>query len=770
MLLAAGVLLASGCGLAQNPSYFPYLLPTGDIIRTHAKPPGFGNYANFDPYACRLEVRPLEASNPVGTQHVLIATIYDNSGQPRRGRRVEWMLEGVGHIVEVDESGLTPGRGYKVDNRYAVSYTDYKQHVITRGNDNPNDDFTVRPGQSWCVISSPVEGDTHVTVYAPEVFNWDRHKLNVTIHWINAGWSIPPPAANRIGAPHTLATNVFRYTDRMPLANYRVRYTILDGPPAVFLPSQQPVAEAISDLQGNATVQMLQQQPQAGVNRIGIEIIRPPDPCCPTGPGIIIGRGETVKEWVAPGLAITKVGPPAVGVGQPFSYTITVSNTGRIAAEGLTVRDAAPEGLRFLSSQPPANQEGGQLIWTLAALAPGQSAAIQVTFQTDTPGTYTNTVSVTSADGLQAENRATTQVTTPQLGVTKIGPATAVVGMPISYQITVTNGGSGPATNVMLTDQFDQGLEHQSGANPLELPIGTLPPGGSRMVTLTLTPRREGQLVNRVTATADGGLTANAEHPITVTQPRLTLRKTGPAYKFARSQAEFNITVGNPGNAPLANVVVRDRLPPELVFVQASQGGQPVGGEIVWNLGTLQPGEEKRVQLTARAEQVTPRAVNVVTATADPNLMEQTEAAIEIRGAPGLRLEALDTEDPVEVGGQTTYRINVTNTGTLAATGVQITAEVPPQMKPLSGVGPGNALPQIKGNEVVFPVVDTLEPGARLDYSIVAQAVQPGDVRFRVRLRSKAQGAEPVIEEESTNIIRPLGVNGGAPPGPPGPP
>src|SRR5215210_4203285 len=81
LLLAAGFLgLMSGCfGISQNPSYFPHLLPTGDIIRTHAKPPGLSYFSNFDPHAVRLEVRPLESTNPVQTQHVVIATIYDES-------------------------------------------------------------------------------------------------------------------------------------------------------------------------------------------------------------------------------------------------------------------------------------------------------------------------------------------------------------------------------------------------------------------------------------------------------------------------------------------------------------------------------------------------------------------------------------------------------------------------------------------------------------------------------------------------------------------
>src|SRR5437588_7415939 len=294
LLLAAGISLLPGCfGITQNPSYFPHLLPTEDIIRTHAKPPGPSYFCNFDPHAVRLEVRPLESTDPVRSQHVLIATVYDEKGQPRRNRRVEWLVEGAGNIVEVDESGYFPGRGYKVDNKYAVSYTDYLEHRITRGNADPGDDFVIRPGQSWCVITSAVEGDTHVTVHAPEINDWDRHKVFVTKHWVDAEWVMPPPAVNRVGTEHTFTTNIFKHTDRQPLANYRVRYRILDGPPAVFLPSRTQEMVVISDLSGNAVAGLAQVSPQPGINRIAVEIIRPPDPFTPSGAGIVIGRGET---------------------------------------------------------------------------------------------------------------------------------------------------------------------------------------------------------------------------------------------------------------------------------------------------------------------------------------------------------------------------------------------------------------------------------------------------------------------------------------------
>ena len=81
LLLASSCGLLSGClGGTYNPSYFPFYLPPGDIIQTHAKPAGRGYFANFDPKAVKLEVTPTQVSNPTKTQQVLVATIFDADG------------------------------------------------------------------------------------------------------------------------------------------------------------------------------------------------------------------------------------------------------------------------------------------------------------------------------------------------------------------------------------------------------------------------------------------------------------------------------------------------------------------------------------------------------------------------------------------------------------------------------------------------------------------------------------------------------------------
>lgn len=760
--LVAGLGAFTGClGFTQNPSYFPYYLPAGDVIPTHAKPPGLGYFANFDPHAVRLEVRPTEITNPVRTQQVFLATIYDEKNQPRRRRRVEWMLEGVGNIVEVDESGYAPGRGYKVDNKYAVSYTDYHEHTITRGTADPNDDFTVRPGQSWCVVSAAVEGDSYVTVYAPEIHDWNRHKVNVTCHWVDADWQFPAPVVARVGTQQPIVTSVFRHTDKQPLANYRVRYRLLDGPPAVFLQNRGAEAVAVSDLSGQAAVSLVQLAPAAGgglagVNHIGIEIIRAPDPQVPSGAGIPIGRGETAVDWQGPRVTLSIVGPPTAAVRQQVPYTITVANGGQIETQPLTVRSVIPDGVQYLSSSPPANRDGNQLVWTLAPLAGGQTSTVQLTHGSLRPGPITTCADVTAPEGVRADACATTQVTEPRLGVALAGPSTGVLAMPITYTITVNNPGTGPANNVLLTCEPDPGLEHESRSRTVELPVGTLAPGQTKPYTLTLTPRQNGPRVNRVTATADGGLRETSTHTVTVQQSSIRLDLRGPQAPYVNRPADWQLTVTNPSDVPLNAVSVRAKLPAELGFVAAGDGGQFADGWVTWNLGTLAPRQERTITLSTRTLAVARQAVLSADALADPNLRDHREASVEILGLSAFNLELRKAGDPAPVGERVTYTITVTNIGSLAGRDLQVFAALPPELELVPDPGPNRPIRAPDGR-LMFPVVAELPPQRTFTYTVDAIARKAGVVQFAVELRSSSfdRTAGPVVKTESTTVYDP---------------
>jgi uncharacterized repeat protein (TIGR01451 family) len=300
----------------------------------------------------------------------------------------------------------------------------------------------------------------------------------------------------------------------------------------------------------------------------------------------------------------------------------------------------------------------------------------------------------------------------------------------------------------------------------LELAIGTLASQETRAVTLILTPRQPGNLRNRVTATAEGGLADVMEHSVLVSEAKMSLSVDGPQSRYQGRPAEFTVRLANPSSVPLNNVTLRNRLPAELAFVTASEGGQLVGGEVVWNLGTLAPQEQKVLHLTTRTQQVTPNAVQQFLATADPGINVQARKDLQILGIPAFKLEMGDDVDPVPVGGRVRYTVNITNTGSLPANEVALIATVPPEMRIVSQQGASQG--SVQGQVITFAPLNNVPPNQMLAYTVEVQVMQAADVRFRIELRAQSLQA-PVIEEESTKIYNP--INGGAPASPPaGPP
>lgn len=756
-LSATLLLVVSTTGCMQNPSYFPFLLPAGPIQRTHAKPPGVGNYSDFDKHAVRIEVRPLRSTNPVGTQHLVIATVLDEDGQPRRKRRVEWMLEGVGNIVEVDESGYLAGRGYKVDNKYAVSYTDFFEHTITRGNSDPTDDFVISPGQSWCIISSPEEGVSRLTVYAPEIYDWEKRKIEVEVHWANAQWQFPPPATVRAGSQHALTTNFFRHSDRVPLPNYRVRYTVLDGPPALLFPNQTRDAIAVSDQAGNATLNIGQLQLQPGVNRIGVEIIRPTDPTNPNVPPVALARFETTVDWQAPQLSLNFEGPKDIAINEEVPATIVVANTGKVDAQRGQVRMAIPQGMRFVRSDPPPDREqSGYLYWSLASLGGGRQQNIQATFTAQSKGTFTTTAQAVTADGLRADTTTSFRADTAQLKVRIDGPTVAAVNERAALRITVENPSGSTANNVRLEVVSADGLEFETRDGLFDRTVNqTIPsigPGEARSFPLTVIGRKTGKIAAKASAKTTGGLSDATEWSATFQQAQITLRRTGPARITLGRDGAWELRVRNDGEVSLTNVIVRERLPAELAFRGAGNGGQfdSRTNEITWNLGTMPRGEDLTLRYSAVGARLTTRAVQSALAVAAPNLEQREDSVLEVLGAPALRVEALSDFNPIEVGRRLNYTIRVTNTGTLALDQIGVIADVPKEIRALDALGPRRGT--INGQVVTFPVIDSIAPGQTVTLTIPAQALKEGDTRFRVAIKALSM-PEPIITEEATRIV-----------------
>ena len=739
VLTVGGLLMAPGCV-----SHY-----TGMTMQSHPEPGGCCYYKDWDPCAETIEVTPVEDTNPVATQHVLIATVRDKNGKGLPCRRVEWTLvdPSIGTFVEVDESGLKADRGYKVTDRYAVTNTNCMPQTLTRGNDDPSDDIKLEKGQTWAVITSAVEGTSHVIAYAPSIYDWSKHKVFVRKHWLDAAWVFPPAATNPIGTEHQFSTHVTRASDQQGLEGAQVRYEIVSGPPARFRESGQTTAVVPTGADGNATVTLVQDQPAEGVNEIQVNVSRPGRE---GGEMMHLATGQTSKTWLGPQIDVTKSGPDRAMVGGEFSYTITISNPSQVAATNVQLVDTLPDGLEYVSAQPDGRAEGQRITWNAGTLDAGESRQATLTVRATRTGSFENSADVTADQNLSDRASATTVVAAPALQLSKTAPAEVLLGDDIPYTLTVTNTGDGEAKNVVIENRLPKGLATSDDQSSVQFTAGTLGPKDSQDFSFTARAQRPGTYTNPARATADGGLTAEASAQTIIRQPVLQVTKTAPERRFIGTAVEYQIVVTNSGDVAAENVVLTDTLPPGVTVDQVGEGGVASGGKITWNLGTLGINESRTVNAVVRASEAG-TITNEVTATAR-GAEASARASTIISGIPAILLEVADSADPIRVGEEEVYVIRVSNQGSAIDRDIVILAILPPQLEFVRADGPTQG--SLAGNEVRFAPLAELAPKQTAEFRVIAKGTAAGDARFGIRLTS-AMLTTPVEETESTHVYAP---------------
>lgn len=721
----------------------------GDITMTHPKPPEGGYYSNWDPWAVELVVTPIEDVNPVRTQHYLVATVKDKDGKPLPNRRIEWMINqgSVGDIVEVDSSGWSNSRGYKVANNFAVSHTNNWDHVLTMGTDDPSDDIQLKTGDSWVCITSPVEGETYVTVYAPGIYDTTKHKVFALKKWYDVKVAYPPAATNPTGTTHTFSTKVMKNSNNDPLAGYTVNYKILDGPDAVLEPGGGKSASVVTDGSGEAKVTIRQTKPAEGTNNLSIEVIRPDNvQCCK--PGGRVGQGKTAKTWIGPKLACTKTGPTSVLGGENITFTIDVSDPSQVDATNVVLVDTLPDGLTFVSSNPSATAAGQTVTIPIGTIKGGERKTVTITAKGNRSGTFENCAEVKADMNLVSRCCAKVSVTSPKLAIEKKCTPEISICDTIEYVVTVRNPGDGPAKNVVVTDAGSPGVTMSSGQG-FTATIPVLNGGESKEFRYTGKVSKPGSYENKVMAKADGGLTAEAACRTVVRQPVLEVSKTATRGEaFIGRPVEFSLTVTNKGDMAANNTVLRDPVPSGVEFVSATDGGALSGGAVTWNLGSIAPGASKKVSIVLKAVAAT-TGENMATATA-VCAEASAKAPFSVKGVPALLLEVIDVEDPIEVGANITYQITVTNQGTSQDTNIRIECTLPDELDFVRGEGPTKST--ASGKKVAFEPYAALAPKARITYTVVCKGLKTGDLRFKTVMRCDSLTGGVVEETESTHV------------------
>lgn len=244
-----------------------------------------------------------------------------------------------------------------------------------------------------------------------------------------------------------------------------------------------------------------------------------------------------------PQISVTKTADVStVAAGGTVHYTVTVTNTGSIAANGTTVSDPIPAGIASQTwvcvpngGATCAASGNGAISDTIATFPAGATAVYTTTaiVAANPPATIVNTVSSTppagglcSPGGTAPPCTATVSTAatapTPQVSISKTENInTLMPGGTVVYTVTVQNVGSVAVTGATVTDPLPSGISaftwtctgsggavcpNASGSGAVAETIATFPAGSTLIysITATIAASPPGTVTNTASLTPPG--------------------------------------------------------------------------------------------------------------------------------------------------------------------------------------------------------------------------------------------------------------------------
>jgi len=686
-----------------------------------------------------INISPVEAYNPIKTQHTLVAQVKDAAGTPVSGARVEWILNRAPGLVGDIVCACGGAEQIKVDNTYAI---------VKVGSN----------GESGLTITATREGDTDITAYAPGIKDQAVHKVFAVKHWVDLTARFPGDAVNPVGTKHVMTVRTVKVSNGSPVAAVPVRFTIVGDTPSAFLGVAAPGAKTVivnTDLNGFASMTLQQVSPAQGTNTVRMDVLVPVDN------RFILLSKQITKQWQASILGLTKTGPVQVGIGQDLTYTMVAKNSGDVAATGVTLVDTIPQGMSYVSSNASGAQVGKQVTWTVGTLDPGATRTFTLVLRADSVGTWTNRARATASTGAAADAEATTLVVAPVMRIEKAGPGQAVSGAEFSYNMVVRNLGNGTATGVTVRDTLPAGLTFVSAdptasvaGNVITWNAGSLATGASTTFAMTVKGNQAGTFENVVVVTSAEGSTDTARASTTILAPAVSITKTGPSAIPSGFTRPYTLSVTNTGATPLSDVTITDELPSGLSYQSSTLAGTASAGRVTWNVGNLAVLQRKDVSVVLKGEAAGIWTNVATVSTAEGASARATLVVTVVAAPPGATMSLLDTLDPIAVGELETYTIVVDNQAAAQDLhNMTIVAVIPSQMSFVGATGPTAFT--VVGNEVRFGTVATVTPAQKLTFVVTVRANIAGSVLFTSTMRYDEFPPGPILVQEATTIFRP---------------
>lgn len=409
--------------------------------------------------------------------------------------------------------------------------------------------------------------------------------------------------------------------------------------------------------------------------------------------------------------------PDPLLAGKPLTYRVNVTNLGPDDAPGVKLADTLPSAAAPgtpVPSQGSCSRVGTAVTCLLGALASGESATVDLPVTPTMAGTIANTATATvtglAVDPATANNKdsESTAVQAPRtdLVVTNVDSADPLfAGDPLTYTVTVTNGGPDDAPAATLTDVLPTLLSFTSAStdhgsctrssSTLLCALGPLASGEAATVTIDGTPKAAGTLTNVASVLAAGGALDPATANNRVSQPTAAVAPRSDLAVANVDSADpvvagvpytYTVTVANngPDDAPAVKLV--DTLPAGMTY------GAPVPSQgsctrasttLTCLLGRIADGASATASI-----QLTPKVAGTFTSTAtatvtngglDPATANNRDAETTRITTPSVDLAVTlaDDPDPVALGSWLNYTATVTNGGPDGTLGTTLRITLP---------------------------------------------------------------------------------------------
>lgn len=454
--------------------------------------------------------------------------------------------------------------------------------------------------------------------------------------------------------------------------------------------------------------------------------LQEPAPAEMTAPAAVADPASIGLSIPGPMLHVDVAGASSVAINKPTGYRVTVSNRGRQAAENVLVAIDFPAAVSIASAEGSNGEleqtdgtEMARVIWTVATIAAGEAQTLDLQLTPTAAQPFELAVEWTL---MPLSAKAQIEVTQPALAMTVQGPTEILFGQQATFVFEVSNTGNGAAENVEVRMPEELGGEARA--------IGTIPAGESRSFEIEVAPVEAGEMTLSATAVAEGGLSQEASTTFVVRRGKLDVAATGPEFEYAGTVVTYDLQISNSGDAPATDVIAAAALPAGAEYVDGVEGGEQVEGGVRWEIGTLQPGENRSYSIRCILHQAGQLEFGAG-ARGEGGLSGEQVVATVVEAVADLVLTVEDPKGPKPVGEEVTYTLRITNRGTEAAVGVNLVCQFSEGIEPVRTIG---HKAELVPGQAIFETIERIEAGKEMVIELKAAASSEGNHTFRAEL------------------------------------